>query len=270
MSAFRLKFSLLSLAVAVATSNLAMAASVKEGLEALDKKQFEVAAKQFSESFDKGDADGGFYLGRMLELGVGSKPNPAGALLLYKAAAEKKSAKAMNRLGLMHFRGELGVLQDQDTAKKFLCGAADAGDKDAQFNCAELIAAAVPADGDMKPAVAYYDKAAAQNHIGALNTLGMINKAGKGVKADPEKARKYFEETASRGNPIGLFELGLMHERGAPMAKNLAKAHLYYNLANVRQHPDAAVALQRVSPQMAVDDMTRAQAEARGWKSKTD
>jgi len=261
---------LLGTALLVALCTPAAAASVNEGLDALNKKQFEVAAKQFSESFDKGDADGGFYLGRMLELGVGSKPNPAGALLLYKAAAEKKSAKAMNRLGLMHYRGELGVLQDQDTAKKFLCGAADAGDKDAQFNCAELIASAVPADGDMKPALAYYEKAAAQNHIGALNTVAMIYKAGKGVKPDLDKARKYFEDTASRGNPIGLFELGLMNERGAPMTKNLAKAHLYYNLANARQHPDAAAALQRVSPQMASEDVARAQAEARGWKSKTE
>jgi uncharacterized protein len=248
----------------------AQAASVKEGLEALDKKAFDKAAKQFSDSFEADDADGGFYLGRMLELGVGSKPNPAGALLMYKAAAEKKSAKAMNRLGLMHHRGELGVLQDFETAKKFICGAADVGDKDGQFNCGELLASAIKVDAEMKPAIDYYEKAAAQGHIGAQNTLGMVYKVGKGVKLDLERAKKNFEGTASKGNPIGLFEFGLMHERGAPVPKNLAKAHLYYNLANARQHPDAAAGLQRITPQMKADEISRAQVEARSWKAKAE
>ena len=176
----------------------------------------------------------------------------------------------MNRLGLMHHRGEMGVLQDAETAKKFICGAADVGDKDGQFNCAELLASAIKADAEMKPAIDYYEKAAAQGHIGAQNTLGMVYKAGKGVKADLERAKKSFEETASKGNPIGLFEFGLMHERGAPMPKNLAKAHLYYNLANARQHPDAAAGLQRIAPQMKPDEVARAQVEARSWKAKAE
>jgi len=246
----------------------AHAASVADGLKALDDKKFEQAAQAFSQSFNDGDADGGFYLGRMLELGVGSQPNPAAALVMYKAAAQQKSAKALNRLGLMHYRGELGVLQDLAQARTYICEAADLQDKDGSFNCAEMYAAGKGGKQDIAVAVKHYRSAAKQGHVGAQNTLGFLYKAGKGVKKSAERAFAYFEQTGSRGNPIGLFEMGRMYELGRPKGKDLSKAYLYFNLANARRHPNAASALQRTAAQLKPQQLLKAQLDARAWKSK--
>jgi uncharacterized protein len=243
------------------------AQTVKLGLEQLDKKEFKKALESFDKSFKEGDADGGFYLGRMVELGVGIQANPQAAVAVYKMAAQKGSSKAMNRVGLLHFRGEAGVLQDFAEAKKFICGAADKDDKDGQFNCGELYLEGKGVVKDEKKAVDYYEKAAKNEHIGALNVLGLMYRDGKNVTKDFAKAKSNFEKSAAKGNPVGLYELGSLFEQGQVAAKDLAKAHLYYNLANARNHPKAAESLARVSSSMTPVELEKAQLDARNWKA---
>jgi uncharacterized protein len=244
--------------------------STKDGLDLLDKNEFKKAFEIFDANFKKGEGDAGFYMGRMIELGVGTPANPQAATAIYKAAAEKNSAKALNRVGLLYFRGEAGTLQNFKEAQKNLCKSADIGDKDGQFNCAELYSEGKGVDKNAKKAVEYYEKAALQNHIGALNILGIKYRDGLDVAKDAGKARSYFEKSGSRGNPVGLFELGQMFEQGVSTAKDISKAHLYYNLANARNHPKAGEALGRVSAGMSAADMDKAQNDAGLWKAVTD
>lgn len=250
-----------------AKANAALAASkIKDGLKALDEKKFDVALKAFNDAYGAGGADGAFYLGRMVELGVGVQQDFEKARILYLASADKGSAKAMNRLGLMHYRGEK-VLQDYKAAQELMCKSADLGDADGAFNCAGLYSEGKGATKDLAKALTYYGKAADQGHIGALNAMGFAYRDGIGATADLAKAQGYFEKAAAKGNPVGLFELGAMFEAGKPMARDLAKAHLYYNLSAARQHPNASVALQRVSAQMTAEDVTKAQDAAKAWKA---
>src|SRR4051794_7542432 len=44
---------------------------LKDGLSSLEAKNYEAALKAFNEAYSTGKPDGAFYLGRMLELGVG-------------------------------------------------------------------------------------------------------------------------------------------------------------------------------------------------------
>lgn len=250
-----------------AKANPALAAEkLKAGLKALDDKQFEVALKAFNEAFGAGNPDGAFYLGRMVELGVGVQQDFDKARILYLAASDKGSAKAMNRLGLMHYRGEK-VLQDYKVAQELMCKAAEMGDADSAFNCAGLYAEGKGVPKDMEKALGWYKKAADQGHIGALNAMGFAYRDGLGTKADLAVAQSWFEKAASKGNPIGLFELGTMYEVGQPMARDLSRAHLYYNLAAARQHPNASLAIQRVSGQMSAEEIAKAQDAARAWKA---
>lgn len=256
------------LALGSAASAQAPAADpIKDGTAALDKQDFAKAAEIFTAGFKAGNAEAGFYLARMVELGVGMPADPVTAVPIYKAAAEKGSAKALNRVGLMHFRGEAGSLQDFQEARTKICKAGELGEKDGLFNCAEMTMEGKGGPKDAAKAMELYQKAADGGHIGALNVLGLAHRDGVGVAKDFAKARSYFETSASKGNPVGLYELGRMFEEGRTVAKDLAKAHLYYNLAGARSHPAAAEALKRVAAVLSPADLEKAQLDARTWKA---
>lgn len=243
-------------------------ADVKSGLDALNENKFEEALKAFDDAFQKGEPDGGFYLARMVELGIGIAANPQAARVVYQAAADKGSAKAMNRIGVMYYRGEPGVLQDYTEAFKLICEAADQGEKEALANCGEMHTTGKGTPKDVKKGHGYYEKASEAGHTGALNTLGLAYKDGTDVEKDLVKAQSYFERSAAEGNPIGLFELAFMYENGKPIAKDIVKAHIYYNLSSARGLPKASQALQRVVTQMSPEEIAKAQTNAKDWKPK--
>lgn len=64
---------------ALAFSSATAFADVEQGLAALQQGNAELAASKFQKAFDAGDADGAFYIARMLELGIGAEPNVAQA-----------------------------------------------------------------------------------------------------------------------------------------------------------------------------------------------
>jgi len=259
-----------------ATRPAAQDAAIKQGLALIDKREFAQAVEVFQQAYAAGNADAGFYLGRMAELGLGTTPNPAAAAVLYRAAADKGSAKALNRVGLMQYKGEAGVLQDYAAARETLCKAAAMGDADAQFNCAEMWFEGKAGPKDVTKALPLYLKAAEGGHIGALNLLGLIYRDGIGVTTDAARSRDYFARAAAKGNPVGLYETGRAAEEAyragkadgkADASAELIKAHMFYNLAGARNHPGAAVALQRLSAVMSESDLAKAQADARAWKA---
>ena len=239
---------------------------LEEGKTALDKRQFQNAAQLFGKAFEGGASDGAFYLGRMLELGIGGgKADMAGAIVLYKKGSDKGSPLAKNRLGMLHLNG-LGVLQDYETGAKMVCDAADQGDANGQFNCALVHSEGRGVKKDPKKAVSYLKKATAQNHIGAKNVLAQAYITGNGVKADQKKALELFQQTASQGNPVGLFSLGQAYTLGIGIEKDLIKAHAYFNLAATRQHPEALQARQQIERQLKPEQVVKAHRIARAWR----
>ncbi|MDX5411660.1 MAG: sel1 repeat family protein, partial [Rhodobacterales bacterium] len=102
-------------------------ADIAAGIAALEQGDAETAAQSFQTSFENGEADGAFYLGRMFELGLGTQPDLAQAAELYKAAAARESALAMNRLGLMYLDGQ-GVIRDFTVGAELICKAAEKGE----------------------------------------------------------------------------------------------------------------------------------------------
>lgn len=244
------------------------AADVAEGLAALQSKDYVAAAKAFSEANEAGDADGGFYIGRMQELGLGTAANPAKAAKIYEAAGEAGSALATNRLGLMYMSGS-GVIQDYAEARRLVCEAAEAGLDNGQFNCGVLLVDERAGDVDRAEAVAWYGKAADQGHIGASNLYAIALMNGDNVEKDLEKARGLFEATGSQGNPLGLFYLGQISEQGLGVEADPVTAHFYYNVAAASGHPQAAAARARVERSLSPAEVRDAQAKARAWSPET-
>jgi TPR repeat protein len=156
----------------------------------------------------------------------------ADALATWRKAADKGSTSAMVELGVAYGTGA-GVAKDEEAARKLFERAAEAGNPRGVTNLAALggsAAASNPArsrellskaaetnaeaqyqlglmlaDGTGGPqddagARALFEKAAAQNHPGALERMGAFAAEGRGGPKDRDAAKSYYKRAADLGN----------------------------------------------------------------------
>lgn len=235
-------------------------ADIPTGLAALDTGDVATAASEFQSSFEAGEGDGAFYLGRLFEFGLGTEADISRAANLYAAGAEIGSVLAMNRLGLLYLEGTT-LLRDYPEAARLFCASADAGDATGQLNCALMLKEGRGVAADGAQAVAYFEQAAAQENIAAKNLLGQILVTGDGVPADPDRARALFIQTAMQGNAMGLFELA----KSFAAEEDLVQAYAYANLATVRQHVEARTLRDNLETMMTSDQINAGQEQAKVW-----
>ncbi len=243
----------------------AQAGKLTEGLDALNLGNYSSAAQSFSEATGNEAGDAAFYLGRMLELGLGGNPDLSAAVGLYIAGSAKNSALAKNRLGVLHIQGN-SVLQDFELGAKLICEAAELGDVNGAFNCGSLLLIGKGKPQDEVSALAWIKKAAEADHLGAQNQYAVALIEGKFVKRDLDLALKLFQQTASRGNPIGLYSLGQSFATGLGVDQDLVKAHAYFNIAAALKHPKAGESRALVEKEMTPDQIQAAQRMAKAWR----
>lgn len=170
----------------------------------------------------------------MFELGRAYAANnqAADAIAAWRKAADKGSSSAMVELGVAYGTGA-GVAKDEEAARKLFERAAEAGNPRGVTNLAALggsTAATDPArsrellgkaaetnaeaqyqlglmlaDGTGGPqddagARALFEKAAAQNHPGALERMGAFAAEGRGGPKDRDAAKAYYKRAADLGN----------------------------------------------------------------------
>lgn len=242
---------------------------VAEGLAALNAHDFEGAVEAFQGAFDEGDADGAFYLGRMLELGIGGGANLTAALGLYRAASDLGSAAAMNRLGVLHIQGN-GVLQDYAEGARLVCASADKGDANGAFNCGTVLLEGMGLGKDEAKAYDWFGKAADQGHVAGMNARAAGLIGGQYVARDVEAGLALLERSAARGDAAGLFALGQIRAAGIAGGPDLIEAHKNFNLAAALGHPDASVARAGIEGRMRTEDIALAQERARAWRPVAD
>jgi TPR repeat protein len=235
-------------------------ADIDTGLAALDTGDVATAAAEFQSSFEAGEGDGAFYLGRLFEFGLGTEADMSRAANLYAAGAEIGSVLAMNRLGLLYLEGTT-LLRDYPEAARLFCASADAGDATGQLNCALMLKDGRGVDADAAKAVGYFEQAAGQGNIAAKNLLGQILATGDGVRADPDRARALFIQTAIEGNAMGLFELA----KSYVAEDDFVQAYAYANLATVRQHVEARTLRDSLETLMTSEQINAGQEQAKVW-----
>jgi TPR repeat protein len=177
----------------------------------------------------------------MFELGRAYAANnqTAEALAAWRKAADKGSTSAMVELGVAYGTGA-GVARDEEAARKLFERAAEAGNPRGVSNLAALGGSAAPSDpararellgkaaetnaeaqyqlglmladgtgGDKDDAGAraLFERAAAQNHPGALERMGAFAQEGRGGPKDKEAAKGYFKRAADLGNEQAKAEL---------------------------------------------------------------
>lgn len=260
-----LKSALVFLVLAAGAPSGALSSAIDDGLAALEQQDYTSASEMFSQAFDQGEADGAFYLGRMLELGIGGQPNLKAAIGLYIAGSERGSGAAKNRLGVLHVQGK-GVLQDFEQGALLVCEAGELGDVNGAYNCGTLTLEGRGVEKDEAVAYDWFRSASELGHLGAKNAYARALIEGKFVEQDIGAAMELFQQTAAQGNPVGLYALGQAFATGLGVDKDPVRAHSYFNLAATLSHPQAAEARAELEQDMTSEDVKQAQQIAKAWR----
>jgi uncharacterized protein len=172
------------------------------------------------------------------------------AIAAWRKAADKGSSAAMVELGVLYGTGA-GVAKDEDQARKLFQRAAEAGNPRGVSNLAALGGAGVPSD----PARARDLLAkAAETNAEAQYQLGLMLAEGNGGPKDEAGARALFEKAAAQNHAGALVQMGEFAEtgRGGPKDKDVAKS--YYERAAALGDEDAKKALERLRCPYAIKD----------------
>ena len=98
------------------------------------------------------------------------------------------------------------------------------GNSDAQF---ELGVRYLGGDGmpkDAAKAAEWFQKAADQQHLGAMNAMGTLYQEGLGLSKDEKKAFEWFQKSAKYGFPLAQQNLAECYDNGKGVEKNEAEA----------------------------------------------
>jgi len=111
----------------------------------------------------------------------------AGAVRLYRQAAQKGYAPAQNNLGAMYEYG-LGVVADLSEASLWYQRAAEQGESHAQHSLGEMLLSGRGIKQNTTKGIYWIEQAANQNHASACARLGKLYATGKYLDRDIEKA----------------------------------------------------------------------------------
>ena len=106
-------------ALQVAAGDFAEAATIRQGVTAFSRQDYQLASQIFVPLAERGDPAAQTYLGFMFEAGRGVPQNYTEAAMWYRRAAEQGDSLAQYSLGLLYDKGQ-GVPRDIVEANKWL------------------------------------------------------------------------------------------------------------------------------------------------------
>jgi TPR repeat protein len=172
------------------------------------------------------------------------------AIAAWRKAADKGSTSAMVELGVLYGTGA-GIAKDEAQARKLFERAAEAGNPRGVTNLAALGGSATPSD----PARARQLLAkAAETNAEAQYQLGLMLADGAGGEKDEAGARALFEKAATQNHPGALLQMGAFAEAGRGGPKDAAAAKAYYQRAADLGDEEAKKALKRMDCPMTIKD----------------
>jgi hypothetical protein len=107
------------LALLFSTGHLAQAQSLRQGVSAFNRQDYQQASQIFIPLAERGVPSAQAYLGFMFETGRGVPQNYTEAAMWYRRAAEQGDSLAQYSLGLLYDKGQ-GVPRDIVEASKWL------------------------------------------------------------------------------------------------------------------------------------------------------
>ena len=104
---------------------------------------------------------------------------------------------------------------------------AESGDMNAQFELGRIFAH----KEEFTDAIIWFEKAAAQGHVLAISSLGIIYLDGYGVDKDINRALEYLEKASDMDDPYSTNLLGTIYYDGTGVKQDGEKAAMYFEKA---------------------------------------
>jgi TPR repeat protein len=188
----------------------------------------------------------------MYELGRAYAANnqTADAIAAWRKAADKGSSSAMVELGVLYGTGA-GVARDEEAARKLFERAAEAGNPRGVTNLAALGGSAAASNPARSRELL---GKAAETNAEAQYQLGLMLADGTGGPQDDAGARTLFEKAAAQNHPGALERMGAFaaEGRGGPRDKDAAKA--YYKRSADLGDEQAKAALKKLECAITIKD----------------
>jgi hypothetical protein len=175
------------LALAALLCSTTALASLEKGYEALMKKDYVTAAREYRPLAERGDAEAQYRIGRMYEFGNGYPQDKAQGIAWLRKSAAQGHADAEQELGVVYATGD-GVRQDDAQAVAWFSKAAEHGNATAQYNLGLLYARGQGVAQDYAQAFAWWRKSAAQGNADAQLKLAVVYHTGQGAARDDVSA----------------------------------------------------------------------------------
>jgi len=241
------------------------AAGVREGLDALAKRDFAEARRQFEAA--QGEPDALYQLGLMYLNGYGDPRDPAKAVGYFERASaaghqeatvlyaralmdgagiakdEAKGIRLVAKLaGEGHARSQVvygtalefglhGLEKDPKAAIEWYRKAMDAGNVEGTVYYANALAIGNGIDKDEAKAAELLKKSADDGHTLGMVAYGQALRAGRGVAKDEAEAFKLFQQAADKGYSEGQYEVGTSYLFGRGVGRDPREAARWIDAA---------------------------------------
>lgn len=190
------------------------------------------------------------------DLPAGLKAYKAGdfktALREFRKAADAGNRNAQFNLGVMYLTGK-GVKKNMAQAVKWHRAAADKELPQAQHGLAVMYLRGDGVTQDFSEAAKWFRRAAAQNYPNSQFNLGVLFFQGQGVPKDDAEVVKWITLAAARRFPPALFQMGFMYETGAIFRADPAEALTWYSQGALTGHPESKKKVDDLARQLKLD-----------------
>jgi TPR repeat protein len=160
-------------------------------------RQTPEAVASWRKAADKGSTSAMVELGVLYGTGAGVAPDEAQARKLFERAAEAGNPRGVTNLAALG--GGAAASSDPARARELLAKSAETN-AEAQYQLGLMLAEGTGGPRDDTAARALFEKAAAQNHPGALERMGAFAQGGRGGPKDSDAAKAYYERAAALGD----------------------------------------------------------------------
>ena len=160
-------------------------------------RQMPEAIAAWRKAADKGSTSAMVELGVLYGTGSGVAKDEAQARKLFERAAEAGNPRGVSNLAALS--GGVGAPSDPARARELLARAAETN-AEAQYQLGLMLADGTGGARDDASARSLFEKAAAQNHAGALERMGAFAQEGRGGPKDTDAAKTYYQRAAALGD----------------------------------------------------------------------
>jgi TPR repeat protein len=187
---------------------------------------------------EKGDPQGQYLLGHLLDLGLGVEPDPAKALSWWLKAAEVHHPMALYRAGLAYLQGR-GVDPDSEKGLQLLEQAALYGVHPAETAIGKALAANLRGPGHMSEALVWLSCAAEAGDREAAELAGLAYAKGTDeTLADGPKAVRFLRLAEKLGSSLAPKVLHDINPAKDVVVATEDNVHLLFEAARMG-YPDA-------------------------------